>query len=333
MRIKLQNIGMLSEANVKLDGLTVIAGENDTGKSTVGKALYFLQYRRSKEDDADGKLFSKVFRVKNNQFLTFGQSSGNMSLLDNDNKNLIEYTISGTRKSKTKNKTKHKVFYIESPMAMNLAQYITTSESIRSSESYTSTLPFYIFDLIMRMKEEAIESDEPENSDSIINDVISVIKTEVNGSIIYDSEKDDFFFIKDQLPNTRIPMVCTASGIKMFGFLQILLANDSLKDGSVLILDEPEVHLHPKWQLKYAEIIVELVKNGVTVLVNSHSPYMVQALKVYSDRNEAVKKSSNFYIAVKNLDQITSTIKDTTKDLNPIFKALAQPLHDIVWAK
>jgi len=40
MELKLKNIGMINEANVKIDGLTVIAGENDTGKSTVGKALY-----------------------------------------------------------------------------------------------------------------------------------------------------------------------------------------------------------------------------------------------------------------------------------------------------
>ncbi|RUM70956.1 MAG: hypothetical protein DSZ07_01520, partial [Sulfurovum sp.] len=43
MTLELKNIGMIKEANVKIDGLTVIAGKNDTGKSTVGKAL-FLAY-------------------------------------------------------------------------------------------------------------------------------------------------------------------------------------------------------------------------------------------------------------------------------------------------
>ena len=42
MRLYLKNIGMIKEADVKLDGLTVIAGENDTGKSTVGKSLFAL---------------------------------------------------------------------------------------------------------------------------------------------------------------------------------------------------------------------------------------------------------------------------------------------------
>jgi len=42
MELQLKNIGMIKEANVKIDGLTVIAGENDTGKSTVGKALFMM---------------------------------------------------------------------------------------------------------------------------------------------------------------------------------------------------------------------------------------------------------------------------------------------------
>jgi len=42
MRLKIKNIGMIEEADIKLDGLTVIAGENDTGKSTVSKVLYSI---------------------------------------------------------------------------------------------------------------------------------------------------------------------------------------------------------------------------------------------------------------------------------------------------
>ena len=39
MKIKLNNIGMTDTAVVDIDGITVIAGENNTGKSTVSKAL------------------------------------------------------------------------------------------------------------------------------------------------------------------------------------------------------------------------------------------------------------------------------------------------------
>ena len=45
-----------------------------------------------------------------------------------------------------------------------------------------------------------------------------------------------------------------------------------------------------------AKIIVKLVKNGVKVLVNSHSPYMIKALKRYSEVEE-IEDKTNFYLA------------------------------------
>lgn len=40
MRLCLKNIGKIKDACVEINGITVIAGENDTGKSTVGRALF-----------------------------------------------------------------------------------------------------------------------------------------------------------------------------------------------------------------------------------------------------------------------------------------------------
>jgi len=40
MNLELTNIGKIENANIEFNGITVIAGENNTGKSTVGKMLY-----------------------------------------------------------------------------------------------------------------------------------------------------------------------------------------------------------------------------------------------------------------------------------------------------
>lgn len=42
MRLKLKNIGKVKSADIELSGITVIGGENNTGKSTVGKALFSI---------------------------------------------------------------------------------------------------------------------------------------------------------------------------------------------------------------------------------------------------------------------------------------------------
>ena len=39
MNLTIKNLAKISEANVSIDGITVIAGYNSTGKSTISKAL------------------------------------------------------------------------------------------------------------------------------------------------------------------------------------------------------------------------------------------------------------------------------------------------------
>ena len=68
MRLYLKNIGMLKEADVKLDGLTVIAGENDTGKSTVGKVIFSIvkamqNYEDELEENLEKKLIVPIERL------------------------------------------------------------------------------------------------------------------------------------------------------------------------------------------------------------------------------------------------------------------------------
>ena len=42
MKLKICNIGKVIEADIDINGITVIAGENNTGKSTVGKTLFSI---------------------------------------------------------------------------------------------------------------------------------------------------------------------------------------------------------------------------------------------------------------------------------------------------
>lgn len=42
MKLKIRNFAKIEEADIIIDGITVIAGENNTGKSTIGKVLFSI---------------------------------------------------------------------------------------------------------------------------------------------------------------------------------------------------------------------------------------------------------------------------------------------------
>lgn len=52
MRFQIKNIAKVKSASIELNGLTVIAGENGSGKSTVGKMLFsVIQVLKSTQND------------------------------------------------------------------------------------------------------------------------------------------------------------------------------------------------------------------------------------------------------------------------------------------
>ncbi|ELV05207.1 AAA family ATPase, partial [Brachyspira hampsonii] len=78
MELQLRNIGMIKEADIILDGLTLIAGENDTGKSTVGKALYAVvaglnnaekNYKEYVEEIKISPITRNIVRKLENEFI------------------------------------------------------------------------------------------------------------------------------------------------------------------------------------------------------------------------------------------------------------------------
>jgi predicted ATPase len=85
-----------------------------------------------------------------------------------------------------------------------------------------------------------------------------------------------------------------------------------------LILDEPECHLHPDWQNKFAEIVVLLVKEiGCHVLLTTHSQNFLLALDAMS-RIHKIKDRSNFYQAVKSGNSVVNYV-DVSQNLKPIY--------------
>ncbi len=124
----------------------------------------------------------------------------------------------------------------------------------------------------------------------------------------------DFYIIKGK----KLRFTNLATGSKMFSILKILIDKGQIDERTLLVLDEPEAHLHPEWQNKFAEVIVLLVKYlNTNVVLTSHSPNFVMAIDAYMRKYEITDKT-NFYQTRRMEDGFVEYV-DVNDDLGQIY--------------
>ena len=431
MFLTLKNIGKIRKAEIELKGITVIAGENNTGKSTVGKALYCM--------------FNSLYGLKNEirqtrrlmlEYMIYDSFDMEFKSWHIDIGRLAERIIAG----RTGGENEDVQVWLKKTVLDYLDEYPGFKEDCRERIKEEQIEPF-----LKKIKEFLAISDEAiavrilqKNIDAEFKGQIgsfSAVKTESEiGLKIKDREiradlegkqvlylegmadlktqafyLDDPFILDelfsgrgfmtagrrlDQMPESsrnfmthrnrlkyclesqevhsgvegvieelmidsrmkrildKIDTVChgelrpsersgcqlsdnafaeplcaenISTGLKTFIILKILLVKGYLEDNGTIILDEPEVHLHPEWQLVFAELIVLLQKEfGMHILLNTHSPYFLNALEVYSKKYKIADKC-RYYLA-ENREKY-AVFQDVTADREPIYAKRARPLR------
>ena len=121
----------------------------------------------------------------------------------------------------------------------------------------------------------------------------------------------------------------TSTGIKEIGIIELLLKNNKLKENSFLIIDEPESSLHPEWEIRFAEILVLLVKDlNVHIYLNSHSPMFIEAISLYS-QYYGLLNDTNFYLTQKASDDRFYFKKINPKNMGEVYENLTKPYDEL----
>lgn len=217
--------------------------------------------------------------------------------------------------------------YIESPLYMHILDTLMYANTYKEYQQnrrripYHGMVPIHIKDLATKL--DALRLVIPNLFNTSTIDVSSII----GGNFEYDKEGHKIVF-RDQKNGSKYSPINIASGIKTFGLIQILQQIGAINNNSFLIWDEPENHLHPKWQIAFAELLVQLSLLGIPILISTHSPFFVQGIRYFSAKHK-MEKYTNYYLAEEQEDNL-SVIKEVTNDLNAIFNKLAEPLNDIM---
>ena len=158
-----------------------------------------------------------------------------------------------------------------------------------------------------------------------LDDIYGKISSICTGNIIWGKRSMAGYQMNnsDKVLNVRN----LSAGLKAFVILKLLIINGDIERNGTIILDEPEIHLHPEWQLLFAELIVLIQKEfGVHVLLNTHSPYFLNAIEVYVAKY-GIRDKCKFYLASSIGDY--SVMEDVSGNIEAIYAKLARPLQKL----
>ena len=419
MKLSINNIGKLKNAKVEIKGITVIAGENDTGKSTVGKILFsvfnsfykldekIIKLKKTNiqnylqrlittnpfEDYPDfSKLIEKIFKDSSiydkndlklrNDILYFIAENKTKSEVDEINETNDDYFENQIKKIQEILKISEEAFInfiltknignefsnqinniylkltgeIELEIRNKRVAIAVENDDVKSlgSKFYLDTEAIYMDDsfildelnsnkknrnnendVILANHKEHLQNKLINKNPNIIEEIILNSKLEkflkklneiFKGSIRAD--KNGHFVYKKEGQPKELNIKNLSAGLKSFGILKMLSQNNLLEENGTIILDEPEIHLHPEWQIKFAELIVLLQKEfGMHILLTTHSPYFLKAIQVYSKKYE-ISDKCKYYMS--ELDGEQAILVDKTNNLEDIFYQLTIPFENLM---
>lgn len=156
------------------------------------------------------------------------------------------------------------------------------------------------------------------------NEKIQKLLSDANvGDVTF--SKESGYRYKDAALNDTLDIANVSMGLKSYLIIKQLLAKGVIEEKCVLILDEPEIHLHPEWMRIYAEIVVLLQKYySLSIVISTHSPDFLNFIELYSDKHE-IKDKCKYYL-LKNFDNIYSEICDVSDNIDVIYRMLGEPL-------
>ena len=112
--------------------------------------------------------------------------------------------------------------------------------------------------------------------------VLGDINAQIGGRIVIDSAGNLIF---QEEGGGNYPLEQTAMGIANFGMLGLVIERNMLDKNTFLVIDEPEAHLHPAWQVAMAKVLIHLAKRGVKVVMATHSADILKWLEIYVKEN------------------------------------------------
>ncbi len=113
------------------------------------------------------------------------------------------------------------------------------------------------------------------------------------------SEKDYEFLVRKYKEGPEVRLTDVGFGVSQV--LPVLILCYYVPEGSILILEQPEAHLHPKVQSELADLLIEVVKNRkLQIILESHSKHLLIRLMRRIAEEQISADDTAFYFCEMN---------------------------------
>ena len=91
--------------------------------------------------------------------------------------------------------------------------------------------------------------------------------------------------------------------------LPILVEGLTIEAGNTLILEQPEIHLHPKMQMDIADFLLKIARQGKNLIVETHSDHIINRMVRRALEDRELREMIGIYYIEKNKDGISKLIQ------------------------
>ncbi len=127
-------------------------------------------------------------------------------------------------------------------------------------------------------------------------DILVMLRKEMNGQAdVFGKEGIKF---KENGSKGAFYPQNVSTGVKALALFEYVVRMGVIKKKDILIFDEPEINLHPQWQIVYARALVLLQKAyQLTLIITTHSPYFLRAIECFTDKYESMEQLNVYYVS------------------------------------
>lgn len=290
----LKNIKIDFQNNDKVLDTIVVAGINGSGKTT----LLEIIYKGIKNIVNSNKEICKFeFQFEENEKIVFNNEKDffqKLNLYDYYKDNQPDYFNSKEFYSKLN--ILPKIIYI--PSEIKFDQITNAVTNMKKEYSFLNTIdnniikdvPSYIASRVIytaNTEENLTMGQARKKVYDEINEIFDILDINVKLYGVSQDEKSIPVFINSL--GEKFDINGLSSGEKQL-FLRILSIKMLEPENSIILIDEPELSLHPKWQQKIIEVYKRIGKNN-QIITATHSPHILGSVP-----------NENIFILSKNED-------------------------------